>query len=166
MTVKTRKATNSQTGKPVDQDPVKEDNLNKLAGRVVSKEPQASDWHVAKKEESIIVNVPNVRDAISWIPYVIEDTLSAMMTPGPENDKPYGYSLMAAMMQFMVDKKISAIFESVDFGIRLRQTIDETVSSHRYHVKLSKALFDTEKFLEPVTHVVKTEDDKLMEVSS
>lgn len=74
------------------QDFEKEGTLNKLADRVVSEERPDSARQVAKKEESVIVNSVNVRDFIMGMPSLIEDALTATMTPGPDNGKPYGNS--------------------------------------------------------------------------
>lgn len=126
----------------------KKDTLNKLVDRVLSDDCLASAGHGVKKEESVAVKASNVRDAIAGSSYLIENALAAMMTAGRDEGKQYSDIRMAAMMQAMVDKKVSARFDSANFDIRRRQTIDDILSSPRYPVKVTKALLETEKFFE------------------
>lgn len=89
-----------------------------------------------------------------------------MRTPGPNDGKPYGDCRMGAMVQAMVDKTVSTKYESVDFEIRRRQTLEDIVSPAKYLGRVTEALLDTDKILEAIAHEVKTEADKVMEVSS
>lgn len=83
----------------VKQDSEKEDYLNKLADPVVSEERSVSDGQVAIKEEPVIVNAANVRDAVADISYLFEDALTAIMTLGVDNGNSYGDSGITAMVQ-------------------------------------------------------------------
>lgn len=87
------------------------------------------------------------------------------MTVGPDNGKPYSDGRMTAITQATVHKTVSAKFETVNFEIDLHQTLDYMVSSIHYVVRVTKALLDTDKFLEPVVYVVRTEADKIIDVS-
>lgn len=82
----------------------------------------ASDGHVAKSKESLTVNAASVSDRFAGIPNLIGKLLTAMMTHGPDNHKPYGDRRMVAVMLSMVENTVSAKFKSVDFEIRLHQT--------------------------------------------
>lgn len=113
-----------------------------------------------KKENSVFVLTANVRDAFAGIPYLVEDSLPPMVISGPDNHKPYGHSLIDAIVQSMDNKTVWAKFESVDFETHLRKTLNNIVSSPRKLVKMAKALLDTEEFLERLAHVVKTENNK------
>lgn len=106
----TSEVTNPQTAEPTRLDLEKEDTFNKLADRVLSEERPASSGYGAKKEESVTVRATNVRDEISATACHVEDALAAMMTPGSDDKNG-----MAAMMQGMVDKAVSTIFESANF---------------------------------------------------
>lgn len=89
-----------------------------------------------------------------------------MMTPGLDDKKLYGDSRIATMIQTMFDKSISEIFNLVQFTIRLRQAIDEFVSSLRYEVKVTKELLNTDELIKLVAHVIKTEADKVIKARS
>lgn len=82
---------------------------------------------MVKKAESVVVNACNVIDALSSIPYVIQDASTVLMTTGSDNGKPYDANVMAAMIQATVDKTVSAKLESVNFEIRLCQTGENIV---------------------------------------
>lgn len=68
-------------------------------------------------------------------------------------------------MQAMADQMVSGKFESVDFEISLCQTLENLVWSPRYLVKGPEALLDTDTFLEPVSHVVKSEADNVIDIT-
>lgn len=89
-----------------------------------------------------------VWDAITGLPYLIEYALAAMMTPGTDKDKPYDDGRMAVMMQATVDKRVLAKFESANSKICLYQTIADIVSWPWYLVMVSRALLETDEFLE------------------
>lgn len=72
---------------------------------------------------------------------------------------------MVAMMQAIVDKIVSAKFESFYFEIRLHQTLHGVVPSLLYLVKVSIAFLNTGDFLEPVAYLVKAEAGMIMDVS-
>lgn len=157
--------TSSQTAELAKQDSDKEDALNKLGDQIVSDEHPTFARHVAKKKEPVIVSAANVGNVIAGIPYLIEDALTAMMTPGRDSGKPHGDSRMTAMMQTIADKTVPAKLESIEFEIHVRQTPSKIASSPGYLFKVTEALLDTDEVLEPVAHMVKTEADKVTEVS-
>lgn len=80
-----------------------------------------------KKEESLAVSTTSLWDAIIGIEYLIEDVSTAMITTGPNIRKPYGDSRMYTMVRVMVDKTVSAEYESVDSDSCLCQTLDDIV---------------------------------------
>lgn len=55
----------------------------------------------------VVVNDADVMDAIASISSHVEDTFIAMMTPGPDDNKLWSDSWMAAMMWAMVHKIVS-----------------------------------------------------------
>lgn len=69
--------------------------LNQLTARVVSEDRPVSGGHVSKNQESIAVEAVVLRNAIAGISYLIEEALTAMMTPGPDDGNPYDDSHMA-----------------------------------------------------------------------
>lgn len=73
---------------------------------------------------------------------------------------------MAVMMHPLVDKTVSAIFESVELEIRLQQTPDKIVQSSGYSVKVTEVLLNTKELLEQVANVVRTKSHKEMDISS
>lgn len=79
----TRVETNTQTVELAKQDSDKENNLKKLANRFVSEERSALSGHVAKREESVIVNAASARDTSTGNAYLIKNALTAMMIPSP-----------------------------------------------------------------------------------
>lgn len=66
---------------PIEQDFEKEHTLNKLADHVVSEKGPALGENVEKKKESVIVKADSAKDTIAGIPYLIEVSLTAMLTP-------------------------------------------------------------------------------------
>lgn len=68
-------------------------------------------------------------------------------------------------MQATVDKRVSAKFESVKFKIRLRQTVEDVVSSPQYFLKMTEELLDNKELLDPVAHVVKMKAATVIEIS-
>lgn len=101
-----------------------------------------------RKEVLETVNGVNVREAIEGNPYLLEDRLNMVMTPARDNRRPYGDSRIVAMMQSMIDKVMFERIVSVIFEIRLRQAIDDMVSSTWYLVKVTEALLGTNEVLE------------------
>lgn len=69
---------------------------------------------------------------------------------------------MAALMQAMEDKAVSAKFECVDSEVRVCQSLDDIESLSRLILKVTEVLLDTDKFLKTIAHIVKTEADKVM----
>lgn len=82
-----------------------------------------------------------------------------MTTTGRDNCKSYGNNLNSTMMQSMVDKTVSAKIESVDFVIRLWQTLDDIMLSPQNHMEVTQAILVTVEFLASEAHVVKNEAD-------
>lgn len=78
----------------------------------------------------------------------------------------YGDTSLAAMMHAVIDEVVSARFELMKFAICLCQTIDDIVSWPRYLVQVAEALLDPKEFLGHVTHEVKTEAYRVIQVSS
>lgn len=66
----------------------------------------------------------------------------------------------------MVDKISSETVVSDNCRLRVQKAIDDIVLSPRYLVRVTKALLETDEVLYPVTHVVKIEADRVVEVSS
>lgn len=89
-----------------------------------------------------------------------------MMKHRTVNERPYVDSHMPAMVRNMIDKAVSEIFETVNFEIHLGQTIEDIVSSPWCVVKVTEVLFDTDELLDPVSHVVKNEANRVIETSS
>lgn len=58
-----------------------------------------------------------------------------------------------------------AKLKSVDFDICRRQTFDDIVSSLRYLVTIAEVLLHTDEFFKLLVHLVKTEADRLVDVS-
>lgn len=124
-----REATNLQAAKPIKQFSGKEIALNRLGDCVVPEKRPASGGHMTKKKETVTFNTSNVSDAIADIFHLIKYFLPVTMSPGPENGNPYGDNRMAAILQAMVDKTASAKFDSIEFEIRLYQTLNDILSS-------------------------------------
>lgn len=127
----TRKApevSSLQTAEPTRQEPDKEDTMNKLADHVVSEERPASGGRAVKIKVSQTVKGANVRDSIADIGYLMENVLTTIMTPGPDHGDLHGDSRVAALMQAMIEKAVSAIFDLVHFEIGLRLKNDNIVS--------------------------------------
>lgn len=123
----THEVTSLHTAELTRKDWVKEVTFKKLVKGVVSAERSASSGHVAKKENLVAVKVSNVTDAIVGIPYLIQDVLTANMIPSPNDGDSYGITDMAAITQAIIDKRVSAKFESVFFESRLHQTLVDIV---------------------------------------
>lgn len=117
-----------------------------MTDRVILEERSGSCGHVEKEKESVIVNAVKVRDAIAGIPYLIGYALTAMMTTGPDNCNTYGDSPVVAIMQAIVDKRVSANPESVNFKICFLQTLDDIVSSPRYFSRRPKLYLKPPRF--------------------
>lgn len=98
---------NLRIAEPTRKEPNKEDFLNKMVNYVVWEERTSSGGHAAKEEVSETVNGANVLENVASILYHIEGTLTALVTLGPDNAKPYGGSRMAAMLQAMFEKAVS-----------------------------------------------------------
>lgn len=106
-----------------------------------------------------------VREAIAGIIYLSKDALAASMTPKPDDGTLYGDNRLATMTQAMVHRSTVAKFESINFEIRLRQTIDDIVQSPWYLVKVTKALSEIDKLLELVAHLKKVEANRVTKAS-
>lgn len=132
----------------------------------MSEECPTSARRITKKEEWVVLKGTNVTDDIAVNPSLVEDKLAAVMTPGPDEAKPYSNILILAMVQPMVDKMVSAKFEYVNFEFFLCQTIDNMESSPIYLLKDTEVLSETEEGLQIVAHVVKTETGRLTDTSS
>lgn len=113
-----------------------------------------------------MVDVDSVRDPPAVIPYLIKDGLTARVTSGPDNGKPYGDPRTAAMILDVVNKTVSANFETVHFEVCLHQKLNDIVSSTRYLAKVTVALLATDELFEQVARIVKTESDRVLEGSS
>lgn len=87
---------------------------------VVSEERLAVFGHAAKGEKSRTVKAIDIRDAIAVIADLIEDTLAAVMTSSPDDEKPYGDSLMVAMIPAVIDNAVSGHINYVKLEILLR----------------------------------------------
>lgn len=72
---------------------------------------------------------------------------------------------MDEMMQAFVDKTESATFESVDFEVPLRHTLENIVSSPLCLFKVTEVLLKTDAFLEQVTQLVSTEAYSVLDFS-
>lgn len=131
---------------------------------VVSEERLATGGHSAKQEVSDTVKATDVWVTIAGIP--IEDALAAIMKPGSDDERRYGDSRMATMVQGMVDSEVSAKCESVNFEVPLRRTIHNILLSPRCLVKVTEALLEADEFLEPVAHMVRTKADRAIKASS
>lgn len=92
--------------------------------------------------------------------------MTAMMTPSVDDGKPFGNYCRYTMIQAMADKSVSMKFKYVNFGIRLRQAIDDIVSPPQYLVKETKTLLETDELLQSVLQAVKTEGRRVMKVTS
>lgn len=132
----------------------------------MSEASPATGQNVAEKEESVIVNDVSVGDGIVGIPFLTEDALTTLTTHGPDNGIPDGNSRIAAIMQFMIKITISAKFESASFAIHLFETLEDIVWSPRYFVKVTVALPNIDDAFDPLAHVVKSDADSVIDVSS
>lgn len=110
--------------------------LNKLVNHVVSEHRPAVGGYVARTTASETVKAANAQYAIASIFALMPNALAANMTADREDENVYDDSRMVAMMEAMIDKVLSVKFESVDFVIYLRQTVDDIVSSALYTVKV------------------------------
>lgn len=72
---------------------------------------------------------------------------------------------MAAVLQVKADKTVSTKFESVDFDISSRQTLDDIVSSPQYFMNVTKTLPVTVEHLKRIAYLVKTEIERVINVS-
>lgn len=99
------------------------------------------------------------------IAYLIKDALAVMMNSSLHDNTPYDYSCLGTKMQFTNDNAVWTRRKSVDFEIHLRLTIDNIVSPPGYLGKITKKLFKTDMFYDPVVHVVKISADIVMEAS-
>lgn len=88
------------------------------------------------------------------------------MFPGSNDRKPNGHFRKTSMIQVVIDKVVSARFESVNYEFRLRKAIAVNVSSLLYIVKVSETLMEHDKFRKSVAQVVKTEASRVMPASS
>lgn len=132
--------TNLLTMKPTIQDSDKEETLNKQANSNVSEEHLASGGRAAKQEVSETVKEASFSCAIAGIFDRIDDKLTAMTSPRPDDGKMYGESHITAMMQTMIEKVVSSRFQSINFEIRLCRTVEDIKSLPRYLVKVTEVL--------------------------
>lgn len=70
------------------------------------------------------------------------------------------------MWQAVIDMSVSAKYESVKFGVRVSQSVDNFVSSARCQVRAVAKFLETKAFSEPVAEMVRTVALWVMEACS
>lgn len=109
-----------------------QNTLNNFAVRVVSEECTAVGGYAAKRRTSRTHNVVNVRDAVAYISYPIEEVLSSLKTTDSENRKPYEDKNMAAVMKAKIEKVVCEKINLLQVLVRQWQKFQNLVSSPRY----------------------------------
>lgn len=83
------------------------------------------------------MKVSNVRDAITGISYLIKVALTAMWTPGLDNEELYINGCVVTTKQAIIDVAMYEKLESVNVVTGLFQTLDGTLSLSLYLVKMT-----------------------------
>lgn len=139
----------------------REDTLRAPAAHVVSEEHPAYEEHPMRAEWTTIVVQATLRDAITGIPGLSEDDVTAFVILEVQNRAKRADNKVQAMLQGLLNKEIDEKLKSVTFEDYLLRKIEEETVSRQQVKKLTEAMLHNRAFITPVATISRSEARRL-----